>query len=141
MPQTRKKLPKAVPKKDADTGQTASFLPGFEESCLPSSSGTVRHLTPEEHIPGLQQALLDWFAVHQRALPWRASYTPYEVWISEVMLQQTQMERGVSYFLRWMQRFPDVATLAAAHEEDVLLLWEGLGYYSRARHILAAARK
>ena len=57
------------------------------------------------------------------------------------MLQQTQMERGVSYFIRWMQRFPHIAALAAAHEEDVLRMWEGLGYYSRARHILAAARK
>ncbi|WP_291438591.1 A/G-specific adenine glycosylase [Desulfovibrio sp.] len=92
-------------------------------------------------MPALQNALLDWFAVHQRALPWRNSYTPYEVWISEVMLQQTQMERGVSYFIRWMERFPDIAALAAAHEEDVLRMWEGLGYYSRARHILAAARK
>lgn len=140
MPQTRKKLPNAVSKKDASAGQPDSLLPGFEESCLPAAADTVRHLTPDEHIPGLQKALLGWFAVHQRALPWRVSYTPYEVWISEVMLQQTQMERGVSYFLRWMQRFPDVATLAAAHEEEVLLLWEGLGYYSRARHILAAAR-
>ncbi|MDD4700765.1 MAG: A/G-specific adenine glycosylase [Desulfovibrio sp.] len=141
MPQTRKKLAKAAPKKDAGAGQTANLLPGFEASCPPSSARAMRHLPPDAHIPDLQKTLLDWFAVHQRDLPWRASYTPYEVWISEVMLQQTQMERGVSYFLRWMQRFPDVATLAAAHEEDVLLLWEGLGYYSRARHILAAARK
>ena len=59
----------------------------------------------------------------------------------DIMLQQTQMERGVSYFNRWMQRFPDIATLAAASEEDVLRQWEGLGYYSRARHILTAARK
>lgn len=82
-----------------------------------------------------------WFAANQRPLPWRVNYTPYEVWISEVMLQQTQMERGVSYFKRWMARFPDVASLAAASEEEVLRLWEGLGYYSRARHVLAAARQ
>ena len=57
------------------------------------------------------------------------------------MLQQTQMERGVSYFSSWMRRFPDIATLAAASEEEVLRQWEGLGYYSRARHILKAARQ
>ena len=99
-----------------------------------------RHLPPDAHLPQLREALLAWFAAHQRPLPWRINYTPYEVWISEVMLQQTQMERGVSYFTRWMARFPDVASLAAASEEEVLRLWEGLGYYSRARHVLAAAR-
>ena len=89
----------------------------------------------------MQAALLQWFAQNQRSLPWRVNYTPYEVWISEVMLQQTQMERGVSYFKSWMRRFPDIASLAAASEEEVLRQWEGLGYYSRARHILTAARK
>ncbi|MDR1659172.1 MAG: A/G-specific adenine glycosylase [Desulfovibrio sp.] len=91
-------------------------------------------------MPQLQRALLDWFAVHKRPLPWRASYTPYEVWISEIMLQQTRMGRGVEYFTRWMKRFPDIQSLAAASEDEVLRLWEGLGYYSRARHILHAAR-
>lgn len=95
---------------------------------------------PGTHLPQLRQALLDWFAVHKRPLPWRASYTPYEVWISEIMLQQTRMERGVEYFTRWMKRFPDIQSLAAASEDEVLRLWEGLGYYSRARHILSAAR-
>ena len=96
---------------------------------------------PQQNIPRIQRALLDWFAVNQRRLPWRVHYTPYEVWVSEVMLQQTQMERGVDYFNRWMARFPDIAALAAADEEAVLRQWEGLGYYSRARHLLAAARK
>lgn len=111
-------------------------LPGMPEQAAAST-----HLPPQNHLGDLQNALLDWFAANQRRLPWRVNYTPYEVWISEVMLQQTQMERGVSYFNRWMQRFPDIATLAAASEEDVLRQWEGLGYYSRARHILTAARK
>ncbi|MDH4321685.1 MAG: A/G-specific adenine glycosylase [Desulfobulbaceae bacterium] len=88
----------------------------------------------------LRQQLLDWFAVNSRDLPWRVGYNPYQVWISEVMLQQTQMERGVAYFKRWMERFPDIAALAMADEEEVLLLWEGLGYYSRARNILKAAQ-
>ena len=111
-------------------------LPGMAEQNPP-----LLHLPPQNHLAQLQNALLDWFAENQRSLPWRVNYTPYEVWISEVMLQQTQMERGVSYFTRWMQRFPDVAALAAASEEEVLRQWEGLGYYSRARHILTAARK
>lgn len=88
----------------------------------------------------IQQALHHWFSLHQRPLPWRQDYSPYAVWISEIMLQQTQMERGVSYFERWMQRFPDIAAVAAAPEEDILRLWEGLGYYSRARNLHKAAR-
>ncbi len=115
--------------------QGQALLPGLE--CPERSS----HLPPGAHVPHMQQALLAWFATHKRPLPWRVNYTPYEVWISEIMLQQTQMERGVAYFRRWMERFPDIATLAAADEETVLRYWEGLGYYSRARHVLAAARR
>lgn len=98
--------------------------------------------TPEiaARIRRMQRALLPWFAQHKRALPWRESYAPYAVWIAEIMLQQTQMERGVLYYNRWMERFPDVASVAAAPEEDVLRLWEGLGYYSRARHLHKAAQ-
>jgi A/G-specific adenine glycosylase len=107
-------------------------LPGLER-------GLPRR--PEDHIPQMRTALLDWFAAHGRPLPWRATYTPYEVWISEVMLQQTQMDRGVDYFTRWMRRFPDIAALAAASENEVLRLWEGLGYYSRARRLQTAARR
>ena len=88
----------------------------------------------------LAAALLGWFRHSMRDLPWRRTYAPYEVWISEVMLQQTQMERAVGYFQRWMERFPDVAAIAAASEEDVLHAWEGLGYYRRARFVHAAAR-
>lgn len=88
----------------------------------------------------LQQQLLTWFTGNCRDLPWRKDYIPYHVWISEVMLQQTQMERGVAYFERWLRRFPDIPSLARAEEEEVLLLWEGLGYYSRARNILKMAR-
>jgi A/G-specific adenine glycosylase len=83
--------------------------------------------------------LLDWFERNRRKLPWRETYDPYDVWISEIMLQQTQMGRGVACFRRWKERFPDVGTLAAASIEEVLSLWEGLGYYSRARNVHAAA--
>ena len=85
-------------------------------------------------------ALLDWFRVNRRPLPWRERYTAYEVWISEVMLQQTQMTRGVAYFQRWMARFPDVAAVAEAPEEEILRFWEGLGYYRRARFLHQAAK-
>lgn len=91
-------------------------------------------------IPAMQKALHHWFALHQRPLPWRKAYTPYAVWVSEIMLQQTQMERGVSYFERWMQRLPTIAAVAAASEEEILRLWEGLGYYSRARNLHKAAK-
>ena len=95
-------------------------------------------VTPETQIA---TALLDWFSRHKRDLPWRRTYSPYHVWISEIMLQQTQMERGVDYFKRWIARFPDVNALAAAPEDEVLKLWEGLGYYSRARNLHKAARE
>ncbi len=85
--------------------------------------------------------LLDWFAANRRDLPWRRSYDPYAVWVSEIMAQQTQMDRVVAYFNRFMDRFPDLASLAAAEEDAVLKAWEGLGYYSRARNLLAAARR
>lgn len=86
------------------------------------------------------RALLAWFAKAKRDLPWRKDYTPYAVWISEMMLQQTQMDRGVAYFQRWMVRFPDIKSVAEAPEDDVLKAWEGLGYYRRVRNVQAAAR-
>ena len=86
------------------------------------------------------ETLLGWYAQHGRKLPWRDTYEPYRVWIAEVMLQQTQMERGAAFFERWMKRFPDIAAVAAANEEEILKAWEGLGYYSRARNLHRAAR-
>lgn len=87
----------------------------------------------------LRNESLAWFADHQRDLPWRRTYDPYHVWISEIMLQQTQMERGVEYFNRWVKLFPEPRAIAAASEQEVLKAWEGLGYYSRARNIRKAA--
>lgn len=94
----------------------------------------------ESLFPDIQDALLRWFAANRRPLPWRRDYTPYRTWIAEVMMQQTQMDRGVQYFERWMARFPDIPSVAEAPEEDLLKAWEGLGYYRRARNIQAAAR-
>jgi A/G-specific adenine glycosylase len=84
--------------------------------------------------------LLGWFARHQRPLPWRRDRDPYRIWVSEVMLQQTQVATVIPYFERFLHAFPTIADLAAAPEQDVLRLWEGLGYYRRARDLLAAAR-
>jgi A/G-specific adenine glycosylase len=85
-------------------------------------------------------SLREWFLLEKRDFPWRENPTPYRVWISEVMLQQTRAEVVVGYFERWMIRFPTIAVLAAASQEEVLKQWEGLGYYARARHLHAGAR-
>ena len=87
------------------------------------------------------RALLAWYAKHRRELPWRKSLDPYAVWVSEMMLQQTQVATVIPYFQAWMQRFPDVAALAGAAESDVLHAWQGLGYYSRARNLRRAAQE
>jgi A/G-specific adenine glycosylase len=89
----------------------------------------------------LQLKLLAWYSKHARELPWRKSRDPYRVWISEVMLQQTQVATVERYFVRFVQAFPNVAALAAADEQEVLRLWEGMGYYRRARQMHAAAQK
>ena len=84
--------------------------------------------------------LAAWFKRHGRDLPWRRDTSPYAVLVSEFMLQQTQVATVIPFFERWMKRFPDFATLAAASEADVLSLWQGLGYYSRARNLHRAAK-
>ncbi|NCY02782.1 MAG: A/G-specific adenine glycosylase, partial [Planctomycetia bacterium] len=86
-------------------------------------------------------ALSSWYARARRDLPWRRSPDPYRVWVSEIMLQQTQVERVKEFFVRFVERFPSVESLAAGDERDVLRLWEGLGYYRRARQLHAAARR
>ena len=83
--------------------------------------------------------LISWYNEHKRDLPWRATSDPYLVWLSEVILQQTRVAQGWNYYLRFVDRFPDVQSLAEAEEEEVLKLWQGLGYYTRARNLHAAA--
>lgn len=85
--------------------------------------------------------LIDWYGVNGRDLPWRRTRDPYRIWLSEVILQQTRIAQGMDYYLRFVARFPDVGALAAADEDEVLKLWQGLGYYSRARNLHAAARQ
>ncbi len=84
--------------------------------------------------------LLRWYKLNARTLPWRGHADPYAVWVSEIMLQQTRVDTVIPYFEKWMTRFPTVESLAQASEQDVLNLWEGLGYYSRARNLHKAAR-
>jgi len=85
--------------------------------------------------------ILRWYALYGRDLPWRRTRDPYAVWLSEIILQQTRIAQGTAYWERFMQRFPTVQSLADASEDEVLRLWEGLGYYSRARNLHAAARQ
>ncbi|MDX2249766.1 MAG: A/G-specific adenine glycosylase [Bacteroidia bacterium] len=87
------------------------------------------------------QTIIDWYESYGRNLPWRETRDPYKIWISEVILQQTRIAQGIDYYRRFIQRFPDVHSLASASLDEVLKYWEGLGYYSRARNLHAAARQ
>ena len=88
----------------------------------------------------ISKRLITWYETNKRDLPWRHSKDPYVIWISEVILQQTRVAQGLDYFHRFVGRFPNIATLANASEDEVLRYWEGLGYYSRARNLHAAAK-
>lgn len=90
--------------------------------------------------PVIRKSLKAWYRRHARALPWRDTADPYRIWISETMLQQTRVEAVIPYYHRFLDAFPDFPSLAAAPEDRVLRLWEGLGYYSRARNLHAAAK-
>ena len=87
-----------------------------------------------------RRRLLAWYHRNARTLPWRNHPDPYAVWVSEIMLQQTRVETVIPYFNQWMARFPTTKSLAEASEQDVLNLWEGLGYYSRVRNLYKAAK-
>ena len=95
----------------------------------------IRHI-PQQIVP----LLLEWYAANARVLPWRSEPTPYRVWLSEIMLQQTRVEAGLPYFERFTAALPTVEALAQADEQLLMKLWEGLGYYSRARNLQKAAR-
>lgn len=97
-------------------------------------------LTNSERLLAIRGPLLDWYHGNRRILPWREEPEPYRVWISEIMLQQTRVEAVKPYFFRFMEQLPDVASLASVEEETLLKLWEGLGYYTRARNLKKAAQ-
>lgn len=100
----------------------------------------MRDFSPRE-LAKFHERLLTWFRKHRRDLPWRASRSPYRIWVAEVMLQQTRIAAVLQRYHRILRRFPSVASLARASEGDVLRLWSGLGYYSRARNLHRAARE
>ena len=83
-------------------------------------------------MPDFYKILTLWYQQNMRDLPWRLNNDPYSVWVSEIILQQTRIDQGTDYFLRFIDRFPDIQSLAMAAEEEVLKIWQGLGYYSRA---------
>lgn len=94
----------------------------------------------EKRIREIQQILRNWYEINKRNLPWRETNDPYEIWISEIILQQTRVNQGYDYYLRFVERFPNIKSLASADEEDVLKIWQGLGYYTRARNLHKAAK-
>jgi A/G-specific adenine glycosylase len=91
-------------------------------------------------IASLRQTLLDWYAHSGRSLPWRQTRDPYCIWVSEIMLQQTQVKTVIPYYDRWLQHFPTITALAEADQQQVLKVWQGLGYYARARNLHRAAQ-
>lgn len=96
--------------------------------------------TPSPSVRSLRTALLRWYDRVGRDLPWRRTTDPYHIWVSEVMLQQTRVTTVIPYYHRFLSRFPDPRSLAAADEEEVLALWSGLGYYRRARSLRSGAQ-
>lgn len=96
---------------------------------------------PADSIPSLRRSLLGWYAQQGRQLPWRNTQDPYAIWVSEIMLQQTQVKTVIPYYDRWLAVFPTIASLAAADQQQVLKQWEGLGYYTRARNLHRAAQQ
>jgi len=89
----------------------------------------------------ISNQLIHWYQIHKRDLPWRHTQDPYRIWLSEILLQQTRVDQGLPYYFKFIEKFPDVQTLASAEEGEVLRAWEGLGYYSRARNLLKAAKR
>lgn len=90
--------------------------------------------------PDLSTALITWYSQNKRNLPWRETKDPYRIWLSEIILQQTRVNQGLPYYLNFLKKYPNLESLVCANEKEVLRLWQGLGYYSRARNLLACAR-
>ena len=98
-------------------------------------------MPPSRDLAEIRKRLLSWFRKYRRAMPWRLNKDPYRIWVSEIMLQQTRVAAVIPYYERFLERFPDIRALAEAPEEEVLRLWSGLGYYSRARNLQRAAQQ
>src|SRR5580693_3264054 len=105
-------------------------------------TGSVQCKSGARALPDIgkfRRRLLTWFSDQKRDLPWRRTKDPYKIWLSEIILQQTRVAQGLSYYHKFIEHYPTVSDLASASEHEVLKLWQGLGYYSRARNMLAAA--
>ena len=98
-------------------------------------------MQPQPQYMNFSDRILSWYAMHKRDLPWRKTRDPYSIWLSEIIMQQTRVAQGLPYYLRFKKRFPKVEDLASAEQEEVLKVWQGLGYYSRARNLHATARQ
>lgn len=126
----------------SDDGTSKGVETGVEISASGSAGKRLSSFVMSEAaIVDLRQRLLAWYASQGRDLPWRRTRDPYAIWISEVMLQQTQVKTVVPYYERWLEKLPTVEALAAAEQQTVLKLWEGLGYYARARNLHQAAQQ
>jgi A/G-specific adenine glycosylase len=101
----------------------------------------MKEASPGGDLPLMRDALLSWYDQHARDLPWRHEEDPYRIWLSEIMLQQTRVDTVIPYYKRFLESYPDAASLSAAKEEEVLKLWEGLGYYARARNFHEAIQE
>ena len=115
----------------ASLGDVPNIPPLEDDACA----------TPSLDAVVLRRSLLDWYAHQGRSLPWRETRDPYAIWISEVMLQQTQVKTVIPYYHRWLEQFPTVTALAQADQQQVLKVWQGLGYYARARRLHQAAQQ
>ncbi len=100
-----------------------------------------RHHQPTFEQMNLSDELIHWYHTNKRDLPWRNTVNAYVIWLSEIILQQTRVEQGLPYFYRFLEKYPDVISFAAAGEDDILKLWQGLGYYSRGRNMLKTAQQ
>src|SRR5215813_8855693 len=89
----------------------------------------------------ISSKIIEWFEQNKRDLPWRQTKDPYKIWISEIILQQTRVNQGLGYYLRFLERFPDLQSLATSDRDDVMKMWEGLGYYSRAKNLHEGAKQ
>ena len=127
-------MPRAIHNKDkSDARRKGSRAPQPEKEILGDGGA--------QSVPSLRQRLLEWFHKYQRDLPWRRNKDPYRIWLSEIMLQQTRVAAVIPFYERFLEHFPTIRALAAAPEAEVLRLWAGLGYYSRARNLQRAAKE
>ncbi|WP_017298566.1 A/G-specific adenine glycosylase [Nodosilinea nodulosa] len=127
--------------RDVEGSYTTSTARVLNQPLLSPNPAQATLPWPDFPVQALRGALLTWYADWGRALPWRNIDSPYAIWVSEMMLQQTQVKTVLPYYQRWLEQFPTVASLAAADQQTVLKAWEGLGYYARARNLHRAAQR